>query len=193
MAEGTGTIDRGKGQGEICGGHVFSGRISSAVRSAGTYEPLAEGDGAALPGAAAGSLVEGVGEPVGVADAVPLFAGVTARTGIGIVGGTAGADVSGWMGIGIVFGAFCTGVAFNTGVAHGDCVTMGTEDAGAGDSGGGISGGGDADTGDSGALPQAQRNAARINTKILFMIMPPVGKITNRIFATVSNYFGERP
>jgi hypothetical protein len=34
--------------------------------------------------------------------------------GIGAVWGTTGFDASGWIGMGEVFGAFCTGVAFAT-------------------------------------------------------------------------------
>jgi len=108
-----------------------------------SYEPLAEGDGAAVRGDARGLPDGGVGEIAGVAVAEPVFAGVTARAGMGTVSGTAGADVSGWMGMGMVLGAFCTGVAL-----------------GAGDSSGG----------DSGALPQAETKAAKINTRTLFMM-----------------------
>jgi len=92
----------------------------------------------ATEGDAGGWPDGGVGEIAGVA--VPVFAGVTAR-----------AEVSGWMGMGMVLGAFWTGVAL---VA-----------VDAGDSGGGGSV-------DSGALPQAEIKPARINTRTLFMMGP---------------------
>ena len=105
----------------------------------------------ATEGDAGGWPDGGVGEIAGVAVAVPVFEGVTARAGMGMVWGTTGAEVSGWMGMGMVLGAFWTGVAL---VA-----------VGAGDSGGGGSV-------DSGALPQAEMKPARINTRTLFMMGP---------------------
>lgn len=43
-------------------------------------------------------------------------------SGIGPGCGTLGVEVSGWIGIGVVIGAFCTGVFLTTGVGTGDGV-----------------------------------------------------------------------
>ena len=70
------------------------------------YEPVADGGGAGVPGDAGGSTGAGVGETAGAAVVVPLFSGVPAKAGMGRVWGTVGAEVSGWMGMGMVLGAF---------------------------------------------------------------------------------------
>ena len=47
--------------------------------------------------------------------AVPVAAGVLRGTGIGVVLGIAGAEVSDWIGMGVVWGISCSGVAFGLG------------------------------------------------------------------------------
>jgi hypothetical protein len=70
------------------------------------------------------------------------------------------------MGIGMVLGAFCTGVALGAG-----------DSVGAGDSE------------DSGALLQAETKTARIKTRTLFMIGPSRCQSDNRISGPATNYF----
>jgi len=64
------------------------------------------------------ALRAAVDETVGFAWAVPVSAGAL-MSGSGCVTGIAGAEESGWIGMGEVFGASSTGVAFTWGVASG--------------------------------------------------------------------------
>ena len=82
-----------------------------------SYEPVAEGDRVSVPEDAEVSLCGGVGETVVVSVAVPVSAGVLMGAGMGAVWGIAGTEVSGWIGIGAVLGAFCTGVALGPGTS----------------------------------------------------------------------------
>ena len=77
---------------------------------------LAESAGARDAGAAE-PLSVGAGDIDGLVIAVPLSAGVLTGVATTEGAGISGADVSGWIGIGVVFGASCTGVAFGCGVS----------------------------------------------------------------------------
>ncbi len=69
---------------------------------------------------------------------MPIGAGMGAGLGMD------GTEVSGWIGMGVVWGAFCTGVAFAPGASW---------------------------TGDCGTWSQAEMTAARNSTKTLFMMV----------------------
>ncbi len=120
----------------------------------GCYEPVADGNGAA--GDAGDAVGDGGGEADGVAVAVPVT-----NAGMGTVCGIVGPEVSGWIGMGEVWGAFCTGVATGLGVSG-----AGVEPAPAGSC-----------TGDSGAWSHPAMDAARNRRRTRFMVMPANGNI----------------
>lgn len=97
-----------------------------------------------VPGDAGGSFCIGVGETVGISVAVPVSAGVLIGAGMGAVWGISGAEVSGWIGMGVVLGASWTGVALGPGAS---C------------------------TGDSGTRLQAEMKAARNSRRTFFMMV----------------------
>ena len=109
-----------------------------------------------MAGDAGGTLRDGAGETAGVAVAVPVTS-----AGMGTVCGIAGAEVSGWIGMGEVWGAFCTGVATGPGVS---CAGVVAAPAGS-------------CTGDSGARLHPEMDAARNSRKTRFMITPAGGNI----------------
>ena len=111
------------------------------LRIARPYEPDMAGDGLSVAGDAVGSLSGGVGETAGVA----VSAGVLRGAVMGVVAGIAGAELNGWIGMGVVLGASCTGVALGTGVSI---------------------------TGVSGARSQAETKAARNSTRTFFIMLP---------------------
>jgi hypothetical protein len=115
------------------------------------------------PGDAEAALCDGAGETAGVAVAVPVTS-----AGRGTVGGTAGAEVSGWMGTGDVWGAFCTAVAMGLGVSCAG-VAMGSGVSCAAGVTPGTAGSCD---GDSGARSQPEIKAARNKRRTCFMMTP---------------------
>ena len=81
---------------------------------------------------------------------------------MGTVCGIAGAEVIGWIGMGEVWGAFCTGVATGLGVS---CAGVTAAPAGS-------------STGDSGARLHPEMNAARNSRKTRFIMTSTGGNIT---------------
>jgi len=110
-----------------------------------------------MAGDAEEPLADGVGETVaGVAVAVPVTS-----VGMGTVCGIAGAEVSGWIGMGEVWGAFCTGVPTGLGVS---CAGVAPAPAGS-------------CTGSSGARLHPEMNTARNSRRTRFMITPSESNI----------------
>lgn len=121
-------------------------------------DSVADGEEASVPDAAGISWGAGGGETAGLAAEVPVAAGFGMRAGMGELWGMSGVATSGWIGMGAVLGAFCTGVA-TEGEASGTGVAVGV--------GAEVS-----SAGASGARSQADKMAARNNTRTRFMITP---------------------
>ena len=104
--------------------------------------------------------------------AVPVM-----RVGMGMVCGIAGAEVSGWIGMGEVWGAFGTGVAIGLGVA---CTGVAPVPSGCW-------------TGGSGARSHPQMRAARDSTRTRFMITPADRSIISFRDSHTNNFYDARP
>jgi hypothetical protein len=131
-------------------------------------------------------LGEGVGEGESVGEGSAVGAGVGMGTGMGLGWGIAGSEVSGGMGIGAVFGAFCTGVAL--GACDSSGAGAGAEEGeGEADAGKGVDGIGG--VGASLGEQAAREAAASISARIGFMVALSQTQY-NQFLAGSSNIFG---